>query len=115
MGLDAIIRTKDKEIVLLRNKWNLHAFISDCFPNLESSSLKCELTRNVLNKIKRDLKYFIKEKERELNYERDSIDSIDSIDMIDLIDLIEAKEIYSKLCILFVKSKHEQYFYEASF
>lgn len=106
MGLDATIRTKDKEIVLLRNKWNLHAFISDRFPNLESSSLKCELTRNVLNKIKRDLKYFIKEKERELNYERDSID---------LIDLIEAKEIYSKLCILFVKSKHEQYFYEASF
>ena len=106
MGLDATIRTKDKEIVLLRNKWNLHAFISDRFPNLESSSLKCELTRNVLNKIKRDLKYFIKEKERELNYERDSID---------LIDLIEAKEIYSKLCILFVKSKHERYFYEASF
>ena len=112
MGLDATIRTKDKEIVLLRNKWNLHAFISDRFPNLESSSLKCELTRNVLNKIKRDLKYFIKEKERELNYERDSIDLID---MIDLINLIEAKEIYSKLCILFVKSKHEQYFYEASF
>ena len=106
MGLDAIIRTKDKEIVQLRNKWNLHAFISDRFPNFESSSLKCELTRNVLNKIKRDLKYFIKEKERELNYERDSID---------LIDLIEAKEIYSKLCILFVKSKHERYFYEGSF
>ena len=106
MGLDATIRTKDKEIVQLRNKWNLHAFISDRFPNFESSSLKCELTRNVLNKIKRDLKYFIKEKERELNYERDSID---------LIDLIEAKEIYSKLCILFVKSKHEQYFYESSF
>ena len=38
MGLDATIRTKDKEIVLLRNKWNLHAFISDRFPNLESSS-----------------------------------------------------------------------------
>ena len=112
MGLDATIRTKDKEIVLLRNKWNLHAFISDRFPNLESSSLKCELTRNVLNKIKRDLKYFIKEKERELNHERDSIDLIDLIDMI---DLIEAKEIYSKLCILFVKSKHEQYFYEGSF
>ena len=103
MGLDATIRTKDKEIVLLRNKWNLHAFISDRFPNFESSSLKCELTRNVLNKIKRDLKYFIKEKERELNHERDSI------------DLIEAKEIYSKLCILFVKSKRERYFYEASF
>lgn len=107
MGLDATIRTKDKEIVLLRNKWNLHAFISDRFPNLESSSLKCELTRSVLSKIKRDLKYFIKEKE--LNYERDPID------LIDLIDLIEAKEIYSKLCILFVKSKHERYFYEASF
>ena len=106
MGLDAIIRTKDKEILYLRNKWNLQAFITDRFPNFESSSLKCELTRNVLNKIKRDLKYFIKEKERELNYERDSID---------LIDLIEAKEIYSKLCILFVKSKHEQYFYEGSF
>lgn len=108
MGLDAVIRTKDKEIVLLRNKWNLHTFISDRFPNLESSSLKCELTRNVLNKIKRDLKYFIKEKEREV-YERDLID------LISLIDLIEAKEIYSKLCILFVKSKHERYFYEASF
>lgn len=106
MGLDATIRTKDKEILYLRNKWNLHAFISDRFPNFESSSLKCELTRNVLNKIKRDLKYFIKEKERELNYERDSID---------LIDLIEAKEIYSKLCILFVKSKHEKYYYEGSF
>ena len=106
MGLDATIRTKDKEILYLRNKWNLHAFISDRFPNFESSSLKCELTRNVLNKIKRDLKYFIKEKERELNHERDSID---------LIDLIEAKEIYSKLCILFVKSKHERYFYEGSF
>ena len=109
MGLDATIRTKDKEILYLRNKWNLHAFISDRFPNFESSSLKCELTRNVLNKIKRDLKYFIKEKERELNYERDSID------LIDLIDLIEAKEIYSKLCILFVKSKHEKYYYEGSF
>ena len=109
MGLDAVIRTKDKDLFYLRNKWNLHAFISDRFPNFESSSLKCELTRNVLNKIKRDLKYFIKEKERELNYERDSID------LIDLIDLIEAKEIYSKLCILFVKSKHEKYFYEASF
>lgn len=105
MGLDAVIRTKDKDLFYLRNKWNLHAFISDRFPNLESSSLKCELTRNVLNKIKRDLKYFIKEKERELN-ERD---------LISFIDLIEAKEIYSKLCILFVKSKHEQYFYEASF
>ena len=109
MGLDAVIRTKDKDLFYLRNKWNLHAFISDRFPNFESSSLKCELTRNVLNKIKRDLKYFIKEKERELNYERDSID------LIDLIDLIEAKEIYSKLCILFVKSKHEQYFYEGSY
>ena len=109
MGLDATIRTKDKEILYLRNKWNLHAFISDRFPNFESSSLKCELTRNVLNKIKRDLKYFIKEKERELNHERDSID------LIDLIDLLEAKEIYSKLCILFVKSKHERYFYEGSF
>ena len=109
MGLDATISTKDKEIVYLRNKWNLHAFISDRFPDSESSSLKCELTRNVLNKIKRDLKYFIKEKERELICERDSID------LIDLIDLIEAKEIYSKLCILFVKSKHEKYFYEGSF
>ena len=105
MGLDAVIRTKDKDLFYLRNKWNLHAFISDRFPNSESSSLKCELTRNVLNKIKRDLKYFIKEKEREL-HERD---------LIDLTDLIEAKEIYSKLCILFVKSKHERYFYEASF
>ena len=109
MGLDATIKTKDKEIVLLRNKWNLHAFISDCFPNLESSSLKCELTRNVLSELIKDMVSFIKEKERELNYERDSID------LIDLIDLIEAKEIFSKLCILFVKSKHEQYFYEASF
>ncbi len=105
MGLDAVIRTKDKDLFYLRNKWNLHAFISDRFPNSESSSLKCELTRNVLSKIKRDLKYFIKEKERELN-ERD---------LIDLIDLIEAKEIFSKLCILFVKSKRERYFYEASF
>ena len=105
MGLDAVIRTKDKDLFYLRNKWNLHAFISDRFPNSESSSLKCELTRNVLNKIKRDLKYFIKEKEREL-HERD---------LIDLTDLIEAKEIYSKLCILFVKSKHERYFYESSF
>lgn len=108
MGLDAVIRTKDKDLFYLRNKWNLHAFISDRFSNLESSSLKCELTRNVLNKIKRDLKYFIKEKERELN-ERDLIS------FIDLIDLIEAKEIFSKFCILFVKSKHERYFYEASF
>lgn len=106
MGLDAVIRTKDKDLFYLRNKWNLHAFISDRFPNFESSSLKCELTRNVLNKIKSDLKYFIKEKERKLNYNRD---------LIDLIDLIEAKEIYSKLCILFVKSKHEKYFYESSF
>ena len=105
MGLDAVIRTKDKDLFYLRNKWNLHAFISDRFPNSELSSLKCELTRNVLNKIKRDLKYFIKEKEREAR-ERD---------LIDLIDLVEAKEIYSKLCILFVKSKHEQYFYEGSF
>ena len=79
------------------------------FSELRIIELKCELTRNVLNKIKRDLKYFIKEKERELNYERDSID------LIDLIDLIEAKEIYSKLCILFVKSKHERYFYEGNF
>ena len=102
MGLDAVIRTKDKDLFYLRNKWNLHTFISDRFPNSESSSLKCELTRNVLSKIKRDLKYFIKEKERELR-ERD------------LIDLIEAKEIFSKLCILFVKSKHEKYFYEGSF
>ena len=107
MGLDAVIKTKDKDLFYLRNKWNLHAFISDRFPNSESSSLKCELTRNVLNKIKRDLKYLIKEKES--NYERDPIN------LISLIDLIEAKEIYSKLCILFVKSKHEQYFYEASF
>ena len=105
MGLDAVIRTKDKDLFYLRNKWNLHAFISDRFPNSESSSLKCELTRNVLNKIKRDLKYFIKEKERELNEK----------DLTDLIDLIEAKEIFSKLCILFVKSKHERYFYESSF
>ena len=105
MGLDAVIRTKDKDLFYLRNKWNLHAFISDRFPNSESSSLKCELTRSVLSKIKRDLKYFIKEKEREL-HERD---------LIDLIDLIEAKEIFSKLCILFVKSKHERYFYESSF
>ena len=105
MGLDAVIRTKDKDLFYLRNKWNLHAFISDRFPNSESSSLKCELTRSVLDKIKRDLKYFIKEKERELN-ERD---------LISFFDLIEAKEIFSKLCILFVKSKHEKYFYEASF
>ena len=108
MGLDAIIRTKDKDLFYLRNKWNLHAFISDRFPNSESSSLKCELTRSVLSKVKGDLKYFIKEKERELR-ERDLIT------LTDLIDLIEAKEIFSKLCILFVKSKHERYFYEGSF
>lgn len=108
MGLDAIIRTKDKDLFYLRNKWNLHAFISDRFPNSESSSLKCELTRSVLSNVKGDLKYFIKEKEREL-HERDLIT------LTDLIDLIEAKEIYSKLCILFVKSKHEKYFYEGSF
>ena len=105
MGLDAVIRTKDKDLFYLRNKWNLHAFISDRFPNSESSSLKCELTRSVLDKIKRDLKYFIKEKERELHEK----------DLISFFDLIEAKEIFSKLCILFVKSKHEKYFYEASF
>ena len=31
MGLDATIRTKDKEIVYLRNKWYLHEFISNIF------------------------------------------------------------------------------------
>ena len=108
MGLDAVIRTKDKDLFYLRNKWNLHTFISDRFPNSELSSLKCELTRSVLSKIKRDLKYFIKEKERYLNTD-------DLTDLISMIDLIEAKEIYSKLCILFVKSKHERYFYESSF
>ena len=108
MGLDAVIRTKDKDLFYLRNKWNLHAFISDRFPNLESSSLKCELTRSVLSKVKGDLKYFIKEKEREFR-------EMDLITLTDLIDLIEAKEIFSKLCILFVKSKHEKYFYEGSF
>ena len=30
-------------------------------------------------------------------------------------DLNEAKEILSKLCILFVKSKHEKYYYEGNF
>ena len=36
MGLDAVIRTQDKDLFYLRNKWNLHAFISDRFPNFES-------------------------------------------------------------------------------
>lgn len=31
MGLDATIKTKDKEIVHLRNKWYLHEFISNIF------------------------------------------------------------------------------------
>ena len=70
MGLDATIRTKDKEIVYLRNKWYLHEFISDIFPELESGYLKCELTESVLGKLKKDLESFIKKIEEELNDER---------------------------------------------
>lgn len=67
MGLDAVIKTKDKDLVHLRNKYYLHRFISNLFPDLESTDLKCELTRNILSKIKKQLKSFIKEREKELN------------------------------------------------
>ena len=99
MGLDAVIKTKDKDLVYLRNKYYLHRFISNLFPDLESTDLKCELTRNILSKIKKEMKSLIKEKEKELNDD----------------NFNEAKEIYSKLCILFVKSKHEKYYYEGNF
>ena len=61
MGLDAVIKTKDKDLVYFRNKYYLHRFISNLFPDLESTDLKCELTRSILSKIKKEMKSFIKE------------------------------------------------------
>ena len=109
MGLDAVIKTKDKDLVYFRNKYYLHRFISNLFPDLESTDLKCELTRSILSKIKKELKSFIKEREKELN-DDNLIFCFFNED-----DLNEAKEILSKLCILFVKSKHEKYYYEGNF
>lgn len=109
MGLDAVIKTKDKDLVYFRNKYYLHRFISNLFPDLESTDLKCELSRNILSKIKKQMKSFIKEREKELN------DYTLIFCFFNEDDLNEAKEIYSKLCILFVKSKHEKYYYEGNF
>lgn len=109
MGLDAVIKTKDKDLVYLRNKYYLHRFVSNLFPDLESTDLNCELSRNILSKIKKQMKSFIKEKEKELN-DDNLIFCFFNED-----DLNEAKEILSKLCILFVKSKHEKYYYEGNF
>ena len=109
MGLDATIRTKDKEIVYLRNKWYLHEFISNIFPELESGYLKCELTENVLSKLKKDLESFIKKIEEELNDERIMFPCYTKD------DLDEAKEIYKNLCTMYTNSKNEKYFYEGSY
>ena len=103
MGLDAVIKTKDKDLVYLRNKYYLHRFISNLFPDLESTDLKCELSRNILSKIKKQLKSFIKEREKEWN------DDNLIFCLLNEDDLNEAKEIYSKLCVLFVKSKQSWY------
>ena len=109
MGLDATIRTKDKEIVYLRNKWYLHEFISDIFPELESGYLKCELTESVLGKLKKDMESFIKRIERELNDERIMFPRYTKD------DLDEAKEIYKNLCTMYTNSKNEKYYYEGSY
>lgn len=109
MGLDATIRTKDKEIVYLRNKWYLHEFISNIFPELESGYLKCELTENVLSKLKKDLESFIKKIEEELNDERIMFPCYTKD------DLDEAKEIYKNLCTMYTNSKNEKYYYEGSY
>ena len=109
MGLDATIRTKDKEIVYLRNKWYLHEFISDNFPELESGYLKCELTENVLSKLIKNMESFIKKIEEELNDERIMFPHYTKD------DLDEAKEIYKKLCAMYTNSKNEKYFYEGSY
>ena len=109
MGLDATIRTKDKEIVYLRNKWYLHEFISNIFPELESGYLKCELTENVLSKLKKDLESFIKKIEGELNDERIMFPCYTKD------DLDEAKEIYKNLCTMYTNSKNEKYYYEGSY
>lgn len=109
MGLDATIKTKDKEIVYLRNKWYLHEFISDNFPELEPGYLKCELTENVLGKLKKDLESFIKKIEEELNDERIMLQRYTED------DLDEAKEIYKNLCTMYTNSKNEKYYYEGSY
>ena len=109
MGLDATIKTKEKEIVYLRNKWYLHEFISDIVPELESGYLKCELTENVLSKLIKDMESFIKRIERELNDERIMFQRYTED------DLDEAKEIYKKLCTMYTNSKNEKYFYEGSY
>ena len=109
MGLDATIKTKDKEIVYLRNKWYLHEFISDNFPELESGYLKCELTENVLSKLIKDMESFIKKIERELNNERIMFQRYTKD------DLDEAKEIYKNLCTMYTNSKNEKYYYEGSY
>lgn len=109
MGLDATIRTKDKEIVYLRNKWYLHEFISDNFPELESGYLKCELTENVLSKLIKNMESFIKKIEEELNDERIMFPHYTED------DLDEAKEIYKNLCTMYTNSKNEKYYYEGSY
>ena len=109
MGLDATIKTKDKEIVYLRNKWYLHDFISDIVPELESGYLKCELTENVLSRLIKDMESFIKKIEEELNDERIMFQRYTKD------DLDEAKEIYKNLCTMCTNSKNEKYFYEGSY
>lgn len=109
MGLDATIKTKDKEIVYLRNKWYLHEFISDNFPELESGYLKCELTRSVLSRLIKDMESFIKKIEEELNDERIMFQCYTED------DLDEAKEIYKNLCTMYTNSEHEKYYYEGSY
>ena len=109
MGLDATIRTRDKEIVYLRNKWYLHDFISDIVPESESGYLKCELTENVLSRLIKDMESFIKKIEEELNDESIMFPRYTED------DLDEAKEIYKKLCTMYTNSKNEKYFYEGSY
>lgn len=109
MGLDATIKTKDKEIVYLRNKWYLHEFISDIFPELESGYLKCELTKSVLSRLIKDMESFIKKIEEELNDERIMFPCHTED------DLDEAKEIYKNLCTMYTNSEHEKYYYEGSY
>ena len=109
MGLDATIRTKEKEIVYLRNKWYLHEFISNIFPELESGYLKCELTENVLSKLIKDMEKKIKKIEEELNDERIMFPCYTKD------DLDEAKEIYKNLCTMYTNSKNEKYYYEGSY
>ena len=109
MGLDATIKTKEKEIVYLRNKWYLHEFISNIFPELESGYLKCELTENVLSKLIKDMESFIKKIEEELN------DEWIMVPCYTKDDLDEAKEIYKNLCTMYTNSKNEKYYYEGSY